>query len=248
MNTENLQSIVFTLPAGASRAKSRFYGHAALALALFIVAAFLRTYYLRFLSGLPPLSMLMQAHGLLFTAWVLLFLVQTRLIAAHRVDLHMKLGIVGALLAAVIFVVGVATALQAAAVPGLRPSGLTGAQFVIIPLTSITLFGILVGAGIALRKRASVHKRLMLLGMIAVLGPATARIVSLLDQRKHVTYFQVGAIAVFIAWCLIADWRKHRIVHPMYVMGGLGLLLSWPLRIWLTTSDVWAPIGRWLVQ
>jgi hypothetical protein len=244
MNTENLRSIPFAMPVGASTARSRFYGHVALALAFLIVAAFLRTYYLRFLSGLPPLSILMHVHGLLFTAWVVLFVAQTRLIAAHRVDLHMKLGILGALLAAVVFAVGVATALQAAAVPGLRPSGRTGAQFLIIPLMSITLFGVLVSAGIALRKRTSLHKRLMLLGMIAVLGPATARIVSLLDQRKHVTYFQVGAIAVFIAWCLIADWRKHRVVHPVYVIGGLGLLLSWPLRMWLTGSDVWAPIGQ----
>lgn len=232
----------------AAVVRSRFYPHVALALAIFVFAAFLRTYYLRFLSDLPPLSLLMHVHGLVFTAWVLLFFAQTRLIAVHRVDLHMKLGIAGAVLAALVFAVGVATALHAGALPGFRPSGRTGAQFVIIPLTSIALFGGLVGAGIVLRRRASLHKRLMLLGMIAVLGPAIARVVVLIGQRRHVTYFQIGVTAAFIAWCLIADWRKHRVVHPVFAIGGLGLLLSWALRLWLTGSDVWAPIGKWLVN
>jgi hypothetical protein len=228
--------------------RTRFYSHVAVALAAFVIAAFLRTYYLRFLSGLPPLSLLMHVHGLLFTAWVLLFVAQTRLVVAQRVDLHKKLGIAGAALAVAVFAVGVVTALEAGTLPGLRPSGRTGAQFVAIPLTSITLFGVLVGAGVALRRRASLHKRLMLLGMIAVLGPAVARFVGLIEQRQHGPLFQMGVIAVFIAWCLIADWRKHRVVHPVFAIGGLGLLLSWPLRIWLAGSDAWAPIGRWLVS
>lgn len=227
--------------------RSRFYPHVASALAVLVFGAFLRTYYFRFLSDLPPLSALMQVHGLLFTAWVLLFTTQARLISAHRVDLHMKLGIAGAVLAAAVFAVGVATALHAGAVPGLRPSGRTGAQFSIIPLTSITLFGLLVGAGIALRRRASLHKRLMLLGMIAVLGPAVARLIGLLDLRRQSTWLQMGVVAVFVSWCLISDWRKHRIVHPVFAYGGLGLLLSWPLRIWLAGSEFWAPIGTWLV-
>lgn len=232
----------------AAIVRSRFYPHAALALAFFILAAFLRTYYLRFLSGLPPLSVLMHVHGLVFTAWMLLFVAQTRLIAAHRVDLHMRLGIAGALLAAVIVAVGVATALEAGAVPGLRPSGRTGAQFVMIPLTSITLFGLLVGAGIALRRRAALHKRLMLLGMIAVLGPAVARVVALTGLRKQGTYIQMGVVAVFMAWCLIADWRKNRVLHPVFVIGGLGLILSWPLRMAVVASPTWKPIGEWLVS
>jgi hypothetical protein len=112
----------------AAIVRSRFYSHVALALALLIFAAFARTYYLRFLSGLPPLSALMHVHGLVFTAWVLRFFAQTRLIAAHRVDLYMKLGILAALLAAVVFAVGVVTAFEVAAIPGLRPSGRTGAR------------------------------------------------------------------------------------------------------------------------
>ena len=75
--------------------RSPFYPWIAIALSLVVVAGFSRTYYLRFLSDLPPMTMLVHLHGLVFTAWLALFVAQTRLIAAHRVDLHMKLGVAG---------------------------------------------------------------------------------------------------------------------------------------------------------
>jgi hypothetical protein len=70
-------------------ARSRFYPWIAIALSLVVIAGFSRTYYFRFLSDLPPMTALVHLHGLVFTAWLVLFLAQTRLIAAHRVDLHM---------------------------------------------------------------------------------------------------------------------------------------------------------------
>ncbi len=70
-----------------------FYRHMAIALSLFVIVGFSRTYYLRFLTDLPPLTTLVHLHSLVFTAWLLVFIAQTRLVAAQRVDLHMKLGI-----------------------------------------------------------------------------------------------------------------------------------------------------------
>jgi hypothetical protein len=37
--------------------------------------------------------------------------------------------------------------------------------------------------------------------------------------------------ALFVAWCLAYDWRKQRIVHPVYAIGGAALIASWPLRV-----------------
>jgi hypothetical protein len=39
-----------------------------------------------------PLSAVAAAHGVVFFAWLLLFLVQSRLIATHRVAMHRRLG------------------------------------------------------------------------------------------------------------------------------------------------------------
>jgi hypothetical protein len=40
-----------------------------------------------------PLSPLAAAHGIVFFAWLLMFLVQGRLIATHHVTLHRRLGL-----------------------------------------------------------------------------------------------------------------------------------------------------------
>jgi hypothetical protein len=66
------------------------------------------------------LPALVHAHGLVMTLWIVLFLTQVSLVAARRVDLHRRLGMAGALLAAIVVIVGIATARQARRRPGRR--------------------------------------------------------------------------------------------------------------------------------
>src|ERR1700735_4140367 len=77
----------------------RFYTWFAVCAFLIIFAASPHTYYLRSVFETKGLPLLLHLHGFLFTAWFVLFFVQVRLVARHRVDLHRKLCIVGAFLA-----------------------------------------------------------------------------------------------------------------------------------------------------
>ena len=77
----------------------RFYTWFVVCAFLIIFAGFARTFYLRPVFQTKGLPLLLQLHGFLFTAWFVLFFVQARLVARHRVDLHRKLGVVGAVLA-----------------------------------------------------------------------------------------------------------------------------------------------------
>lgn len=228
--------------------RNRFYQQIAVVLTLFIVVGFLRTYYLRFLSDLPPLVTLVQLHGIVFTGWLVLFVVQTQLIAAHRVDLHRRLGILGAVLAVCIVVIGVATAFHTAAVPRVRASGLTPTQFVPTPLGSILLFALFVGLGLALRRRAAAHKRFMVLAMIAVLGPAVGRLLGLIAAGQYAYIAQPAVAAAFVTWCLIYDWRHNRVVHPVFAVGGLVIVASTPLKVMLGRSEWWQPVGEWIAK
>ena len=99
--------------------------------------------------------------------------------------------------------------------------GLTGLQFLIFPLMGITFFAVCVTAAVALRRRAAMHKRLMLLAMIAVLGPAVARLIRLVDLRESFLLIQTSVVFGFVAWALLYDWFKNRIVHPVFAIGGL---------------------------
>ena len=229
-------------------ARSRFYPLIAIVLALFIIVGFSRTYYLRFLADLPPLSTLVHVHGLVFTAWLALFITQTQLIAAHRFDLHMKLGMAGIGLAVLIVLIGLATVFGAAASSRIHTSGLTSPQFSFVGLVTITTFTVLIALGVAFRRRASLHKRFMLLAMIGATGPAVGRFIGLVGAGKYALLVQMGVIAVLATWCLVYDWRRNRVVHPVFAIGGLVLVLLWPLRYWVARSEAWQPIGEWMAK
>src|SRR5690349_14965526 len=189
-----------------------FYRHMAIALALFVIVGFSRTYYLRFLTDLPPLETLVHLHGIAFTAWLLVFVAQTRLVAAQRIDLHMKLGLAAVALAIVVIAIGFATTAVKATMPRIHPSGLTPPQFTAVGMMSLALFGGFFALGIAFRRRAEYHKRLMVLAMIGILTPAASRILTLLGLREHWTYLVPILPALFVLGCLAYDWRKQRIV------------------------------------
>jgi hypothetical protein len=232
----------------AAVVRNRFYPLIAFALVAVIVIGFARTYYLRFLTDLPPLKLLVQLHGLVFSAWLALFFTQTRLIARHNYVLHKKLGIAGAVLAAAVVSIGIVTALAGAPDPRPRPMGFTGLQFMFFPLSAITIFGVCVAAAIALRRHANLHKRLMLLGMIAVLGPGVARLMRLVGVGESFLLIQTLVTFGFVVWALLHDWFRNRIVHPVFAVGGAIVVFAWPLRAEIAGTETWLGIARWLTS
>ena len=228
--------------------RPRFYPLIAIVLALFTIAGFSRTYYLRFLTDLPPMRTLVHLHGAVFTAWLALFIVQTRFIAANRVDLHRKLGIAGVVLAILIVALGVETVAVNAGIPRIRPTGLTAPQFTVVGLTAIGSFAIFVALGIAFRKRAALHKRFMVLAMIAVLTAPASRLLTLIGLRDYQPILEPVFLAGFVLWCLVHDWRQHRIVHPVFAIGGALIVVSWPLRLVAGRSEWYQPVAEWMVR
>jgi hypothetical protein len=224
--------------------RSRFYLLVTFALVGWVVIGFFRSYYSRILTDPPPLTALMHAHAAVFTVWLALFLVQVGLVAAHRVDLHRKLGIASAGFAMFVFVFGLLAVLQTTISNHVSPSGLAPPQFSIIGFTSIGMFGAFIILGVAFRRRAELHKRFMMLALIASISPATARLLRLLDVQAHRDVLIPLCAGLFIAACMAYDWRKHRVVHPVYVVGGLVIIASWPLRLMVGRSDWYFPIGE----
>lgn len=228
--------------------RSRFFGVIALALVIFTFAGFSRTYYFRWLTELPPMSVLVHLHGLVFTAWAVLFVVQTRLVARHRVDLHMKFGMVGVGIAVLVVVIGFFTVAGRAAVPRIHPSGLSPSQFTVVGMTSLTLFAGFLTLGLLNRKRPEYHKRYMVLAMIAAITPPSSRILTMMGLREYFNLLVPIMPTAFIVWCLARDWMRQRLVHPVFAVGGLVLVLAWPLRLAVGFSDWYAPIGEWILS
>jgi hypothetical protein len=161
-------------PLGDSHADHLFFSAMAVAASVAILAGFCRSYYLKAFTLAPPLPLFVHVHAALFTSWVLLFVTQTPLAARRRLALHRRLGVAGAILAALLVVVGVATAILAARA-GYR--GIPGQEardpqtFLIVPLRDITLFAVFAAVGLCLHRKAQIHKRLMLLAVTGALIP-----------------------------------------------------------------------------
>ncbi|MDB5117418.1 MAG: hypothetical protein JWQ79_2910 [Mucilaginibacter sp.] len=88
-------------------------------------------------------------------------------------SLHKKLGIAGGVLAGVMVILGSVTGVVSEHVKYGTPD--SDPAFLAVMFGDMLLFGILAGAGIALRKDASAHKRLMLLATIVLTDAGTGR-------------------------------------------------------------------------
>jgi hypothetical protein len=230
------------LPATARRNDRLFYSGMALAAALTVLVGFAPSYYLRGYFGAPAVSPVLHVHGLLFTGWIVLFVVQTALVAARRVALHRRLGVAGAGLAAAMVVMGVTAAIDAVH-RGAAPVGVSPLSFLIIPLGDMALFAGFVGAAVWLRRRAEAHKRLMLLGTISILTAAVARWPGVLALGPPAFFLLTD---LFILAGVIYDRRSRGRVHPVYIWGGLLIVVSQPLRLVLSGTEAWLAFARFI--
>lgn len=221
-----------------------FFTAMAAAMAIVVFIGFARTYYLRpFVSpaSLPgPLTLLIHVHGVLFTVWMILLVVQARLVASHKIVIHRRLGLASIPLAILLIGVGTVTALQAV-LRGVAPPGIDARQFLVVPLFALVVFGVLYGTGILCRSRPQAHKRLMLLATMALLPPALARwIVFYLGFGPPVV---LALATLFVVPLVLWDFRTRGRLHPATLWGGLFLVLSVPLRLAIAFTDGWLAIA-----
>src|SRR4029453_8857051 len=123
-------------------------------------------------ATMPALAPRVVAHGILFSSWVVIFLVPGALAAAGQIKLHRRLGVAAAGLAVIMVVTAPPMAI-ALARRGLPPG--EPLEFLLVILTDLLLFTIFVAAGIYNRRRSETHKRLMLLAMVSMLPPSISR-------------------------------------------------------------------------
>jgi hypothetical protein len=110
----------------------------------------------------------------------------------------------------------------------------------------ILVYGALVAAAIANRRRPDWHKRLMLLAAISVLTPAIARIPVDALQAAGIVAF-MGLTDLFAIACIAWDTARNRRLHPAFLRGGLFLVLSHPAMLVLAGSAPWMEIARRIV-
>ena len=234
------------IPLGRAPGERSVYTWAAVVALLFVFAGFAPTFYLKGVYGAPELTTLKLVHGLVMTAWFTLFLVQARLVATGRTAVHRQLGALGILVALLVVALGITTGI-ASARSGAAPIGVPPLIFLVFPIGEMFIFAGLVTAAIVLRKRSAYHKRLMLLGTLAILTPAMARLpLEFVRAGGPPAFF--GLTDLLILACIAYDTARNRRLHPAFAAGLAFIIAGQIGRLLLSQTPQWMTFAKWLVS
>jgi hypothetical protein len=218
----------------------RFFWWLSVAMLAATVLGFTRTYLMVPWLGPEPGSIgftpLVHLHGVVALGWCLLFVMQVRLASTGRISQHRRLGRFGVLLYALLVVLGPFVSARAVSRYGSPPEELA---FFAVSAGNVLAYSVLFGAALWLRRQPAVHKRLMVVGMVAMLSAPFGRLLDLPWQLHHV----VGP-GLFVIALAVWDVSSLRRLHPVTLYGGVGVLL-WQLlpnaymnsRWWLVTAE-----------
>jgi len=245
-------------PAARVPVRSRFFLVLTVVLLGIVFAGFAPTFYLDPLFDTPtrvtsiaypdasPLPPFLVLHAVLLTAWFAGLVVQSTLVGRGRLDVHRVLGTVGIVIAVGVVVSG------AVATLGIIPRA-TG-EHVLVTSNSLNLlvFVALVSVAIHKRSRPQVHKRLMLIATIAIIGPAVGPdrmlgrfLGSLVSDVITIPVpllfwvLLIGALVVYDLWVLGR-------VHPATAWGGAAKATAAAATVVLVNSGGAASYVEWL--
>jgi hypothetical protein len=222
------------------RSDDIFFPAMSLLILVIVVTGFARSYFLpgMFLAKLP--NALVHVHGALFTSWIVLLVLQNALVAVRKLRWHIALGVFGVILPPLLVVFGVLAMMDSVRRMGTSlPPGLLMAG----DLEEVLLFAALTAWGMVARRKPASHKRLMILGTLAMIGPAVNR------WPWPETMILPGTIAVCVALPLLlviydlCTLRKvHRSTAISYVLIVLMILSIVPV----SQMGFWQPFTVWI--
>jgi|GEM_PF-166375 len=239
--TANIPNLPKALP-GRRYDRYFFSGMALLILAM-VIAGFGPTYYFAGGPRAPLPNRIIHVHGAIFSAWILLIIVQNGLVAARRVALHRTLGLAGFGLAVLVVIAGfLAMASQLHFRAGRGDAELT---FSVISAEGILLFGALSAASfITRRSDPAAHKRLITLATIGLVDAAIFR--TQLSWVHHSLPHTDLVVDLMVLSLVFYDlWSLHKI-HRATLWGSLFFITVQRLAFPVGSTPAWHTVARWI--
>ena len=199
----------------------RFYTGMAFAIALGVFAGFTRTYYARSYFGSPAVPLWVHIHGVVFTGWILFYLLQNLLAMYGGMRLHRSLGILGGVLASCVVFLGLAIALRQARQGRFFPFPDTYSSLA-VSAGQMGLFAVFIFLGLRLKRDAETHKRLILMATQLFFFPAFGRLlhgINLITLSLALCFYFAGPVY---------DLLSRGSIHKAYRWGVPLLLLTMP--------------------
>jgi hypothetical protein len=206
---------------------------------LLVLIGYFKSYYAMafFPDARPIANALVHFHGFVMSAWVIYFVAQVAWIRTKNIKVHMTMGMVGIALAAVVVVVGMATAYDAQLVRGAAPPGVNPHSFLLLPVSDMTLFVVFFTAAIYYRKRPAEHKSLMLLTAINFLPAALFRVP--LVSPEYTMLWAFGIPALLAVAALVWSTKKRGQLNRVFAAGVALVVVAIPMRVVISDSQIW---------
>jgi uncharacterized membrane protein YozB (DUF420 family) len=195
--------------------------------------------------------LIVHFHAVAFVGWLVLFTVQVALIRNGRADIHRRLGMAGAVLAAIMVVLGPATALvfDAArfAATGRTP------EFLAVQFTDILAFAGLTGTALLMRGNPSAHKRLMLLGLIYISDAGFARFLNgaMAAPLGHGVWGERAGLYLGSDLLMLGlgvyDLAARGRLHPAYIGGVVWMITLQYTALTLLGNPTWKALSLHLI-
>jgi uncharacterized membrane protein YozB (DUF420 family) len=193
--------------------------------------------------GALKFPLIVHLHAIAYTGWLMLLAVQVWLVRTGRVAVHRRLGLAALVLLPAMLVLGPATAFYGVADNPYMPDK----WIAWLSVNYTNAFGsvVLLTAGFLMRRNAAVHKRLMLMGTIAVTEPGFSRIwLSFLEARLgegYVPFYFSTYIGTFLLVIVVGayDFATRRRLHPAYIAAALWIFANEALATWLFYQPFW---------
>lgn len=175
----------------------------------------------------PPV---LYVHLLISSTWLFLFVVQSGLVSSRNTRLHRTLGVWGLALGTAVSVVGLITVYTMRYRHIDAGGGAAAEAFFAVPLFSLASFAVPFFMAAWWRAKPQLHRRLMMLATCSLSWAALARVPWLGDK---------GGLYITDLLFLIAagvDWRAHRRIHRVYLIGIAAMIIGQFLCLYLATA------------
>jgi hypothetical protein len=231
----------------------------------FIIAVlgFMPSYFFPMARGTFSAEPVVHIHGLILFSWVSMFFSQSLLVARGNVLAHREWGLLGvSLMTAVVFITLTVISLRIAQVlvPG-TPLALAHdvIAFEYPVFIAVVYLAVVFTLSVVTIRRPQVHKRLLLLATISMLGAPIGRWFTLLfapPADPASTQISVPPVFVLIPPSLVADllivvamaydWRMRGSPHRVYLIGGGILLFLQLTAVPASNTAVWQAVAHGL--
>ena len=224
-----------------------FFSTMALLMLLTVFVGFAPSYFLAGMFRAPLPSLIIHIHGAAFTAWILLLVTQTSLVAAGRTDIHRRLGIAGFLLGCLMVILGVlaSTDLLLRNAGHIDPFGRDPRSFYVVPLTDMLLFATFIFLAFRNRRESPAHKRYIYLASAALMVAAIARW-PLAFSARHVRIDTLLS-DIFLLSLIAYDYWSTRKIHRATLCAGAFLIFIQQIRFPLGETPLWHSFADWVI-